>query len=103
MFAVIFSAEMNEIDSEYFSMAGELRTLAIEKYGCIEFKSFSEHSQELAISYWPDLASIKEWKNCSKHIEAQEKGKNRWYKNYKVEVVELKHSYSSPNAIESCS
>ncbi len=59
MFVVIFSATTDDLDPEYSSLAKELRSLALDEYGCLEFKSFNENSQELAVSYCPDLASIK--------------------------------------------
>ena len=33
MYAVIFKAEINKLDSRYTKMAEQMRTLAMEKYG----------------------------------------------------------------------
>jgi len=59
MYAVIFRAEINELDSRYSEMASRMRELAINKYGCIEFTSVTEGAQEIAISYWQDQEQIK--------------------------------------------
>jgi hypothetical protein len=37
MYAAIFKAEINEIDNTYSEMAVQMRDLAQNKYGCIEF------------------------------------------------------------------
>ena len=54
MFAVIFKAEIALLDQEYFDTALQLRNLAIQQYGCLDFRAFTEGVQEIAISYWPE-------------------------------------------------
>ena len=93
MYAVIFKAEINKIDSSYSAMAKRMRELAINEYGCIEFNSVTEGDNEIAISYWNTKEQIKEWKQNKEHLKAQELGKNKWYKNYSVEIVEVLNKY----------
>ena len=95
MYAVIFRAEMSTLDKEYINMAKTLRDIAISEYNCIEFSSASENGVEIAISYWKNESDIKRWKENSSHIVAQKYGKERWYKGYSVEIVEIKKSYKS--------
>lgn len=45
MYAVIFKAEINELDKAYFEMATRMRELAINQYGYIEFISITEGNQ----------------------------------------------------------
>ena len=40
MYAVIFRAEVNQLDSRYSEMASKMRTVAISEYGCIESDSY---------------------------------------------------------------
>jgi len=94
MYAVIFRAEINKLDSRYSDMASQMRELAISKYGCKEFTSVTEGTQEIAISYWQDQEQIKKWKQDSKHLVAQELGQTIWYKSYIVQVVEIIREYS---------
>ena len=35
MYAVIFRAEIHELDGDYFEMAARMRNLAAQKYGCV--------------------------------------------------------------------
>jgi heme-degrading monooxygenase HmoA len=93
MYAVIFTARINEIDAEYMMMAKRMRVLATEKYGCVDFKSVSEGDQEVAISYWPGLKHIEDWKSDPEHIKAQALGQQRWYREYKVQIVKIKREY----------
>ena len=95
MFAVIFRAKIKDLDSSYVETAKRMRELAFNKYGCIDFVSLSENGDEVAISYWPSLEAIKNWRNDDEHKVAQSKGSEIWYENYRVEVVEVLRSYIS--------
>ncbi len=95
MYAVIFRATIRQLDSEYRSMASQLRQLALADYGCLEFTAVTEGEQEIAISYWSDLEHIRQWKQAALHLTAQRMGKERWYRDYQVQVVELVREYST--------
>lgn len=95
MFAVIFTATVGEQDGRYGALAAQLRELAMAEFGCTNFVSVTEGEQEIAISYWPDEASIQAWKQQAQHRVAQQLGREGWYRNYKVEVVKILRAYSS--------
>lgn len=94
MYAVIFKAEINELDGSYSQMASQMRELAINKYGCAEFVSVTEGKQEISISYWESQEQIRKWKQDAKHLVAQELGASKWYKSYRVQVVTIVREYS---------
>ena len=89
MYAVIFKAEIRELDSQYSAMAERMRNLAIDEYGCTEFIACSEGNIEIAISYWPSQEHIKAWHQNPEHQEAQKLGKEKWYKSYNVQVTKV--------------
>ena len=62
MYAVIFQATVNELDDEYYETAARLRELALSEYGCTEFSSYTQGTEEVAISYWPSKTHIQAWK-----------------------------------------
>jgi heme-degrading monooxygenase HmoA len=94
MYAVIFKAEAKALDEKYYEMAQKMRKLALTKYGCTEFTTVANGSNEIAISYWNNLKNIKNWQQDSEHLAAQELGKSTWYKSYTVQVVEIMREYS---------
>lgn len=96
MYAVIFRAEINEIDESYPKTALRMRELAINKYGCINFTSVIEGNNEISISYWENQEQIMQWKQNDEHIEAQKLGREKWYKSYNVDVVEVLREYHNP-------
>jgi len=95
MYAVIFKAETQELDQAYFDTAKNMRELALSKYNCIEFISATEGNNEIAISYWKSKEDIKAWKKDKEHTKAQALGKNKWYKSYAVQIVEILREYKN--------
>lgn len=95
MYAVIFRAEILELDAEYAATAKRMRDLAINEYGCVEFVTCTEGNSEVAISYWERPEQIQQWKQNAEHLVAQEKGRSKWYRAYTVEVVEVVRAYRS--------
>ena len=89
MYAVIFRAEINELDEGYLEIAKRLRNLAVSKYGCIDFISLTEGNKEISISYWKTKEEIEKWKKDPEHIQAQGLGKEKWYKSYTVQIAEV--------------
>lgn len=95
MYAVIFRAQINEIDPHYDTTAQKLRQLALDEYGCTEFASIREGNSEITLSYWRRLEDIRRWKQVSEHLAEQELGRKKWYSKYQVQVVQVLRSYES--------
>lgn len=93
MFVIIFRASIRQLDTEYSQMAARMRELALNEFGCLEFHTVSEGQQEVALSYWPDEASINAWKAHPEHRQAQQLGRERWYESYSVQVAEIARHY----------
>ena len=93
MFVVIFRATPQALDAEYSATAARLRELALTQFGCLEFTAVTEGDQEIALSYWPDEASIRAWKQQADHLMAQRLGRERWYSHYSVEIAEVRRRY----------
>lgn len=97
MFVVIFRAKAKALDAEYSAMAAQMRQLALRQFGCLDFTAVTEGDQEVALSYWPDEASIRAWKQHTDHLVAQQLGRERWYASYTVEVAEVTRRYQRPS------
>lgn len=96
MYVVIFRAKARDLDAEYSAMAAQMRQLALTQFGCLDFTAVTEGDQEVALSYWPDEASIRAWKQHTDHLIAQQLGREHWYASYSVEVAEVTRRYSHP-------
>jgi heme-degrading monooxygenase HmoA len=93
MYVVIFRARVREFDDEYSTVAAQLRELALSRFGCLEFQALTEGHDEIALSYWPDEASIRAWKAHADHLLAQRLGRERWYESYRVQIAQITRDY----------
>ena len=74
-------------------MADTMEQLAKQQPGYLGFES-ARDGLGIAVSYWKDLESIKNWKNNVTHSEAQRLGRTKWYSAYKTRIALVKKEYS---------
>jgi heme-degrading monooxygenase HmoA len=65
------------------------REKAFSEYGCLGFTSACEDDREIAISYWPSMQHIRNWKEDPLHRRARQRGREKWYSDFSVEICEL--------------
>jgi heme-degrading monooxygenase HmoA len=91
-YAVIFTSERSEVDDGYMDMSTKMTELAKQQDGFLGLES-ARNELGITVSYWRDLESIKKWKANSEHLEAQNKGRTTWYKNYKTRICLVERDY----------
>ncbi|TGD76158.1 antibiotic biosynthesis monooxygenase [Mangrovimicrobium sediminis] len=96
MLVVIFRARIAALDAEYEHTAAQLRETALRDFGCLRFEALSAGDEEIALSWWPDEASISAWKQHLDHRAAQARGRERWYASYSVQVARVEREYDYP-------
>lgn len=92
-YAVIFTTVRTEIEEGYSEMAERMVQLAKEQNGFLGVES-ARNEIGITVSYWKDLESISVWKQNIEHLEAQEKGRENWYKNYTTRICLVEREYS---------
>lgn len=93
MYLVVFRAGIKQLDAEYTATAARMRQLALTDFGCLEFHALTEGSEEIALSYWPDLDTVARWRAHPEHLRAQQRGREQWYQWYRVEITRIERSY----------
>lgn len=96
-YAVIFTSLKNDPADGYAEMAGRMSALAVQQDGFLGMESAREELG-ITVSYWRDLESIREWKMNMDHLEAQQKGRNDWYKMYKTRICLVERDYEFGSA-----
>lgn len=91
-YAVIFTSTRTEIEAGYAEMVNKMVELAKAQPGYIGMES-ARSEIGITVSYWESLEVIQKWKANLDHLEAQEKGKTTWYKNYKVRIAKVEREY----------
>src|SRR4051812_48378532 len=97
MLAVIFEAvPAKGKRQEYLDIAVELKPSLSEVNGFISierFQSISDPGKVLSLSFWEDEESIRQWRNLELHREAQKKGRDSVFENYRLRVVSVIRDY----------
>lgn len=95
MIAVIFTSQRTTYTEGYEEFNLELEAIAKELPGFIQQDSSrNEDGYGISISYWKDEESAKEFKKVSVHLEAQQAGREHYYKWYDVKICKLIRQYS---------
>jgi len=97
MIAVIFEVWPDPDHKQaYFDIAAELRPLldGIDGFISIErFESLTEPGKILSLSFWRDEDAIAEWRTLEKHRAAQNEGRGRVFKDYRLRVAGVMRDY----------
>jgi len=91
-YAVIFTSTRSKIEEGYAEMAQKMEQLAKQQPGFIGVES-ARNEIGITVSYWKSLEAIKNWKMNLDHLDAQQKGRSTWYKNYKVRIAKVEREY----------
>jgi heme-degrading monooxygenase HmoA len=101
MIAVIFEVYPNkERKQEYLDIAATLREELDDIDGFISierFASLSEEDKVLSLSFWRDEAAIEKWRNLELHRQAQSKGREGIFSNYRIRVADVSRDYGMSN------
>jgi len=73
-------------------MAERMVELASEQEGFLGIES-ARNAVGITVSYWKDLASIKNWKENAEHTFARELGRKKWYQSYKTRIAKVERDY----------
>lgn len=93
-YAVIFTSVRTDADDAgYQAMAQHMDTLAARQPGYLGVES-ARHGVGITVSYWRDLASIRDWKANVEHLVAQRTGRSTWYAHYQVRIARVERDYA---------
>ncbi|MBW2520455.1 MAG: antibiotic biosynthesis monooxygenase [Deltaproteobacteria bacterium] len=98
MIAVIFEVTpTKQGKQEYLEIAACLREHLINMPGFISverFQSLTEPEKLLSLSFWEDEDSISKWRNLEEHRNAQSKGRDQLFKDYRIRVCNVTRDYT---------
>ena len=98
MIAVIFEVIPHEEGkAEYLSIAADLREHLVDLPGFISverFQSLTKPHTLLSLSFWEDEVSLAHWRNLTEHRQAQAKGRDKLFKEYRIQACNVIRDYS---------
>jgi heme-degrading monooxygenase HmoA len=95
--AVIFTSLRTEGDNGYTVMTTRMEALAREQPGYLGIESARE-GLGITVSYWVDDAAARAWKQVAEHAVAQRRGRDAWYREYRVRVATVTRDYGPPES-----
>ena len=90
--AVIFTSVRTDDDGGYAAMAAAMEGLAREQPGYLGIEAARE-DVGITVSYWRDEAAAKAWKEVGAHLVAQRRGREVWYRDYRVRIALVTRDY----------
>lgn len=95
MITVVFRSRLrDEDDEEYAALAPRMLELARATPGFVAFASFtSDDGERLALAHFESLEAVDAWREQAEHVEAQRRGRERFYSGYTIEVCEQVRAY----------
>ena len=81
---------------EYLDLAADLRPLlaGIDGFISIErFESLAEPGKLLSLSFWRDEQAVAAWRVLESHRDAQTRGRNRVFRDYRLRVAGVLRDY----------
>lgn len=93
--AVIFTSERTAAAAgeDYARMSAAMTELAARQPGYLGMES-AHQDIGITVSYWRDEDSALAWKQVAAHQAAQQRGRERWYADYRVRVARVQREYS---------
>jgi heme-degrading monooxygenase HmoA len=91
-YAVIFTSLRTEVEDGYHGTADRMVELAKQQPGYLGHESVRD-GLGITISYWDSLDAIRNWKQQSEHLFAQQKGRTDWYSAYKTRICKVERDY----------
>jgi len=92
-YAVIFTSTRVDGDNGYADMSDKMIALAKKQDGFLGMEA-ARNDIGITVSYWENLEAIKNWKMNLEHTEARNKGREIWYRHFKVRICKVERDYS---------
>ncbi len=97
MIVVIFEVEIKAgQQAKYLEIAAGLRPLLEQVDGFISverFQSLSAPEKLLSLSTWRDEAAVTAWRDLHEHRQAQTRGRDEVFENYRIRVAGVIRDY----------
>ncbi len=92
-YVAIFSSTHTGNHEGYETDTQAILNLAQQQPGFLGIEAAGDDNLSLAVSYWDSDESIQNFKQLAEHLVIQQKGREKYYRNYKVRVAKIERDY----------
>lgn len=104
MIAVIFEVlPISDRHQEYLEIAAILRPTLEQMPGFISierFESVTQPGKILSLSFWKNEESVRAWRNLELHRQAQARGRDQIFVDYRLRVAHVLRDYGMVDRIQ---
>ena len=92
-YAAIFSSKHTGAHEDYDDDTETILELAKQHPGFLGVEAAGDDDLSIAVSYWESDESIRAFKELAEHLVIQERGRETYYRSYKVRVAKVERDY----------
>lgn len=94
MVVILFRSRLtSQAGQDYQDLDAELEHLVLAQPGYLGHKGYqAADGERLTLVWFRDQESLRAWKMLPRHLEAQRRGRERWYEHYEMDVAEVVRS-----------
>lgn len=91
MIVILFRSRLTSAaGDDYAAMSEKMLSLARTAPGFVEMRSYkAEDGERMTVVWWEDHETLKAWREDLRHRAAQDRGRERWYEHYTMEVADV--------------
>ena len=93
-YAAIFSSTHTGAHEGYAEDTETILELAKDHPGFLGVEAAGDDNLSIAVSYWDSDETIRAFKELADHLIIQKRGRDTYYKSYKVRVAKVERDYS---------
>jgi len=96
MILTVFRSRLKPgIEAEIEPVGALMYELATSMPGFVSYREYqSADGESVAIVEFESKETLAAWRNHPEHLAAQEKGRSRWFAEYRIQVCEAVRDYS---------
>jgi len=94
-YIAVFSAVRTEVKEGYDEAMQRMLELAQQNDGFLGVEFAGDEAFSITTLFWRDLASLERWKVHPEHVKTKEKGKELWYKQYRIRIAKVEADYGT--------
>ena len=92
-YAAIFSSTHTGAHEGYAEDTDTILELAQNHPGFLGVEAAGDDDLSIAVSYWDSDETIRKFKELAEHLIIQKRGRDTYYKSYKVRVAKVERDY----------
>ena len=91
MIVILFRSRLTAAaGDDYTATSDRMLELARAAPGFVEMRSYkAEDGERMTVVWWEDHETLRKWREDLRHRAAQERGRQRWYEFYSMEVADV--------------